>query len=205
MKNLQKFALLIVVIISSCNEQNQFILNETFDDNSLGWVEETTNYHDVKIDSGFCFLASLDTASTTYYSSIGSLDKSYLYSLPNSFKISTKIKLLENDLDDAHYGVFLYGASLKYSFTVYKSGKVEVTEYDYNSEIERNLITADSQFEIENEVVLNIEIENKNLYFSIDDYEFGETEVKVLGWQELRLFTSKQSKISIDYLTISPK
>ena len=205
MKNLQKITILIVLFLSSCKEQNQFILNENFDSNSLGWVEETTGYHDVKIDSGFCFLASLDTASTTYYSSIGSLDKSYLYSLPNSFKISTKIKLLENNLEDAYFGVFLYGASLKYSFLVYKSGKVDVTEYDYNSEIERNLITGDSQFEIKNEVVLNIEMENKKLYFSIDDYEFGETEVKVHGWQEIRLFTSKQSKISIDYLKISPQ
>ncbi len=192
----------IILITISCNNEKKYILHENFDYNKLGWVEETTEYHQVRFDSGHYFLSSIDSSASTFKSSTGSLDKSYLLGLPNSYEISTKLNLTNNKHDDANYGILLYGASVQYSFIIYKSGKIEVTEYDYNSEKEYILLTANSELTIDSSVTCRIIIDDYTFKFFIDDFEIGESKFKVKSWQELRLFTSKESTIKIDYLTI---
>lgn len=194
--------LFIITTLFSCNKEEEYILNENFDENRLGWVEESTDFHQAKFDSGYYYLSSIDTSEQTNLSSTGSLDKSYLFNLPDTYEISTKIKLINSKHEDVNYGIFLYGASVQYSFIIYNSGKIEVTEYDYNLEKEFILLSANSELTIESGITCRIQINGLTFKLFIDDYEIGESDFKVKSWQELRLFTSKESTIAIDYLTI---
>jgi hypothetical protein len=191
----------VAIFFFSCNVENKYILKEDFNYNKHGWIEESTEFHQVKIESGYYYLSSIDTSGSTY-SSTGSLDKSYLIGLPNVYELNTKIKLIDNKHDDVNYGVFLYGASVKYSFIIHNTGKIEVLEYDYNSEKERVLLAANSELAIEDDVTCSILINNYLFKLFIDDYEIGVSEFRVKGWQELRLFTSRESTIAIDYINI---
>ena len=194
--------LLNIILLYSCNNNNNFILNENFDFNKLAWVEESSLFHCIKIDSGYYYISNRDSSTLTSFTSVTSLDKSYLYSLPNSFEICTKIKLINNKHEVVSFGIILYGASLRYSFNIINSGKILVYEYDYNSTDEELLLSVDSEFSIDKEVICKIIIKNFKFKFFIDDYEVGESRFNVKTLQELRLFTSKESTIAVDYLTI---
>lgn len=195
-------AFCITMICFSCSKDDKSILNETFDENIRGWIEESSEYHSLYIDSGNYYIESKDTSTSTYRTSSGSLDKSYLLALPDNYEIEAKFLLKNNDLNDAFYGLLLNGAMYEYSFNFYKSGIVEVLEYNYNSEIEYILISDTSDYEIENDIKVRISIDSTDFRLFVEDYEIGLSEFSVKSWQDLRLFTSKQSKIAVDYITI---
>lgn len=195
-------ALLISLSIYSCSQGDKFILNETFDKNTRGWNEETSDYHSLYLDSGCYFIESRDTSSNTFRTSAGSLDKSFLFALPDKFEIESNIKLVSYDLNDAFYGLLFNGATYDYSFNFYKSGIVEVLEYDYNSKVQYILFTDTSDYKFDNEIDIKISVDSSSFKLFIEDYEVGHSKFSVKGWQDLRLFTSKQSKIAVDYLTI---
>ena len=193
---------LISFYITSCTKGDGFILNEDFDKNTRGWIEEMSDYHNLYLDSGFYFIESRDTSSNTFRTSAGSLDKSFLFALPDKFEIQSNIKLVSHDLSDAFYGLLFNGATYDYSFNFYKSGIVEVLEYDYNSKVQYILFTDTSDYKFDDEIDIKISIDSSSFKLFIEDYEVGHSKFSVKGWQDLRLFTSKQSKIAVDYLTI---
>jgi hypothetical protein len=194
--------LLIIFSLYSCNKKNNFILNENFDSNKLAWVEESSSFHCVKIDSGYYYISNCDTSTLTEFTSTTSLDKSYLYNLPKSFEICTKIKLMYYKHKATCFGILLNGASLQYAFNINKLGAIQVREYDYNSNKDELLLSRDSEYEIDHEVICKILINDGKFTLYMDDYKIGESRFNVNALQELRLFTSKESKIAVDYLTI---
>lgn len=196
---------LISLIIISCSQRDKPILNETFDKNTRGWIEETSDYHSLYIDSGYYYIESRDTSSKTFRTSSGSLDKSYLFALPDKFEIESKFRLMNHDLNDAYYGFLLNGASYGYSFNFYESGIVEVLEYNYNSKIEHVLFADTSDYKFDTDILVKISVDSTAFKLFVEDYEIGQSEFSVKGWQDLRLFTSKQSKIAVDYITIKGK
>ena len=195
-------ALCTVLICCSCVKENKSILNETFDSNTRGWVEEISEHHDLYIENGKYYIESKDTSSLTFRTSTGSLDRSYLFGLPNKYEIETKLQLKNNELDDVHYGLILKGAAYEYSFNLYKSGIIKVLQYDYNSEMESTLLSDTSAHKIENEIKLKIIVDGTDFILFVDDYEIGRSKFNVKCWQGLRVFTSKQSQIVVDYITI---
>lgn len=194
--------LLIIVSLYSCKKNDKFILNENFDSNKLAWIEESNLFHCLKIDSGYYYITNCDTGTSTDFSSTTSLDKSYLYNLPKSFEICTKIKLIYHKHKNASFGIILNGASLQYAFSIHRVGGIIVYEYDNNSNKENLLLSRDSEYEIDDEVICKILINDGKSTLYIDDYNIGESKFSVNALQELRLFTSKESKIAVDYLTI---
>jgi len=195
--------MIMIMICLSCFKEDKSILHEPFDRNTRGWIEESSDYHSLSIDSGYYLIESRDTASSTYRTSTGSLDKSYLLALPDRYEIESKLKLKKYDLNDVHFGLLLKSASLEYSFNIYKSGLVEVLVYNYNSKIEYILLSDTSDYQFENELKIKIVVDNTDFRFFIEDYEIGRSKFNVKSWQDLRLFTSKQSQIAVDYLKIN--
>ncbi len=197
------FYFICVVILISCETKEPPILDEEFYDNTLGWIEENSNFHCLKIDSGFYYIQSKDTTDDTYRTSTASLENSYLIDLPKEYEIETRIKLIESNLKDVSYGIILRGATLEYSIELHMSGKVEVLEYDYNSGLVRKLISASSNYSMdENEISIKLAINRERFILLVNNYIIGESEFNVQSWQDLRLFTSRQSKIAVDFLKI---
>lgn len=181
---------LITFIIYSCSKPNsEYILNEEFDSNKLGWIEETTEFHRTEILDGELLISSLDTASRI--SSNGPRDNSYLWSLPVSWEFETSIKIIDGGAD-AGFGFKLYSASINYSFSLNRNGSVNVYEYDYNSEknipiIEKSI--ADYKLDFNTPVSLLLVVKDSNSFeFFIDGISLGNGKFRAKSWGGLRLF-----------------
>ncbi len=197
------FYFIFVVTLLSCKTKEPPILNENFDNNTMGWIEESSDFHSLKIDSGFYYIHSKDTTDKTYRTSTASLQNSYLIALPEEYEIETRVKLIESNLEDVSYGIILRGATLEYSIDLHMSGKVEVVEYDYNSGLERKLISSSSNYSMdENAISIKLAINKESFILLVNNYVIGNSEFNVKSWQDLRIFTSKQSKIAVDFLRI---
>jgi hypothetical protein len=169
----------------------------------MGWIEESSNSHSLKIASGFYYIHSKDTTDNINRTSTSSLENSYLIALPEEYEIETKIKLIESNLEDVSYGIILCGATLEYSINLQMSGKIEVLEYDHNSGLERKIISSRSNFYMaENAISIKLAINKDKFILLVNNYVIGSSKFNVKSWQDLRLFTSKQSKIAVDFLRI---
>lgn len=187
----------------SCIQETDLILYEGFDTNTRGWIEETSDFHSLKIDSGYYYIQSKDTSENTFLTSTTCLLKTHLMWLPNNYEIETRIKLIDSASDDVTCGVMLLGASIQYTISLKKNGEIEVLEYDYNSRIERTLISSTSNYDMDkNAITIKVAIDNKSFILLVNNYIIGGSDLNVQSWQDLRLFTSKQSKIAVDHLII---
>lgn len=197
--------ILIMTYISilSCEpEKTDLILNEEFQNNTLGWIEEKSDSHDLFIVRDHYHISSKDTSSTIHQTSAGSLDKSYLLGLPEKYDVEVKFKFLENKLEDAFAGIILGGGSLEYSFNYYKSGAFAVKEYNYFSGVERTIMTDSSELNLEGYITMRVSVNPSNFKFYIEDLGVGNSHLSVKSWQNLRLVTSKQSRTAFDYIKI---
>ena len=134
----------VTIIFSYCstkgpeNKLSGIILNENFDSNKIGWVEEYTAAHKSEIKNGFLYLYSLDTSAVL--SSNGPLDYTYLLNFPDSYEISSSITLVERKRH-ARFGILLVGSSVEYKFSVSDSGTAAVMEWDNNRRSEIRFFT----------------------------------------------------------------
>jgi hypothetical protein len=186
----------------SCSSDNQFILNQTFDKNDIGWVEESTDFHDLEIKGGKYHIHCKDTA--TLQSSTGPLDVSFLTGLPKKYEISSSINFIDGQKEN-EIGIILVSASLKYRFSIYKDGQIKVLSYDYNEEKETVLCSekyGDSVYDKDNTVKLKISVDGKSFKYNINEKLICEGELKTLQWFDLRLFASSTSQVEFDNLII---
>lgn len=195
----------IIVILVQCVPKQEFILDEPFDTNKLGWVEEQTDYHFLEISHGGYFIHSIDTAS--HRSSSGSISGSYLYDLPKKYNISTSIKLVEKKRDNTNFGILLSTATLEYTYSFYTKGEVVVSEYNYNADSTVNLISEKLDLIKSDEVDFVIKINDMEFELFVNDVNVGEGKfrTKTSAWYDLRLYTSAESSIVVDYLRIKSK
>jgi hypothetical protein len=191
--------------LSTENETDKFILNEEFFDNSLGWVEENTSSHNVDISDGKYFIASLDTSDATFRSSAGSLDKSYLLGLPYSYEITSEMEFKSTDLKYAYFGIHMYSSSIQYIFSLYNDKELIIEEIDYN--LDTTVVLVDEFFSgnIDEPIKFKIDIEGNDFQFYLNNEKMGVGLLKCQSWQDLRLYTSKQSKITVNNLKIKEK
>ncbi len=198
-----------IIFSVSCNSKNDklYALNENFDSNEIGWPEESTSSHTVEIENGMYTVHSKTIDTTKVQTSAGPQNRSFLYNLPGHYQIMSLIKGYHGG-PKMEYGIMLNSASLSYRFALTGSGKVFVTEYDYNTESEDTLIHGNYLKLTKigpTGVKFTFDIRDRNLNFILDDKAIGSCLLKTKQWEDIRLFTTIKSKISIDYLRVVKK
>ena len=209
---MKKYHKLIVVLgiiafflCQSCNNKNTIILDENFDENTLGWPEENTSSHNLSIRDGKYSIKAIDTS--IYQTSSNSLENSYLRNLPDKYVISTSLLLMDRkggDSDETNFGLILNSSTLEYRFSIRWDGFIEVTEFDDNKEWGK--IIFEKQLEnLKSLTLLDLKINGVNFNFFIDGKSVGEGIFKTNPkfWKHLRLYTTTGSAILVDYLKIS--
>ncbi|HMG81947.1 MAG TPA: hypothetical protein VK559_02845 [Ferruginibacter sp.] len=196
---------LIILLLASCKSKNKtedYILNENFDSNNLGWVEEFTQSHTTEIKDGALYITSLDT--TKVQTSNHPLDMSFLLGLPEKYEITTSIQNIAHS-DPAHYGITLVSASFTDKFEFSDSAIASVKEYDYNQGAETVLFSKEVNQNIESDttpVYFKIDVADRDFKFFINDKLLTQGILKTKQWEDVRLFTTTGSAIKIDYLRI---
>lgn len=199
-KILKTFSAVSLICLSSCS--NKQILNEQFDDNKLGWVEERTNYHRTDIRYGKYLIQSIDSSKSR--SSTGSKSDSYLVNLPEKYEITTSFEFNETNGNLCNAGIILVSPTLEYQFGVYSDGSVGVTEYDCNSDSTITLVWQTADLNREQPVDLAIEIKGMHFDLAVNNRILaeGNFRTETSSWRDLRLYTSTQSTTIFDYLKI---
>lgn len=201
------FLSLIALISCCCNvfaqQKEDYILNENFDRNRLGWVDEYTSSHSTGIRDGFLYIISKDTAKER--TSNGPQNVSFLWDLPNQYEIVTSINKLKSS-KAAHFGIILNASSLMYKFSFSTDGLAEMTENDYNKDNDDIYIfSQQTKFRGDTgNIILKIVINERRYGFYINNEKIREGELKAKAWEGLRLFVSSGSGIRSDYLRIRP-
>lgn len=199
------FLSLGLFVMTCCNiygqQKEEYILNENFDRNRLGWVEEYTGSHSTGIKDGYLFIISKDTSKER--TSNGPQNLSFLWDLPGQYAIESSITKLKSS-KTAQYGILLHSSSLTYKFSFSSTGLAELTENDYNKDNDeiylfsqrvKNGAGADS-------AVLKVIIENRRYSFYVNNEKIREGELKAKSWEGIRLFVSSGAGIKADYLRI---
>lgn len=126
MKNTLLLSLIFILtlLVSSCesSKTNKLILDEPFNDNEIGWIEESTSSHILDIVDGYYRISSRDSMSSR--TSRGRLLSNYLVNLPSEYSIESSIKLTESENEDTHFGIILLSPSLEYCISIYSTGWV---------------------------------------------------------------------------------
>lgn len=189
-----------LTLFSCGSPTDEFLLNEEFNHNSLGWTEEKTNSHHTEVIDGKLLILSLDTAAKL--SSNGPMDNSVFWRLPNKFQFTTSMEMIDGGKNSG-FGFILYSASLQYNFSLSKKGEVKVTEYDYNLEGGYDIMDyKNDSLEItyNSPVKLRLEVNSSQFEFYVNDKYIGKGALKAKGWQTVRLYaTAGGTGIKADY------
>ncbi len=204
--NMKKIALSLIFFTGSCfslfaQQREEYILNENFDRNRLGWVEEYTSAHSTGIRDGYLYIISKDTSKER--TSNGPQNVSFLWDLPNQYEIVTSISKLKGS-KEARYGIILHSGSLTYKFSFSSTGLAELTESDYNKDNE-DVYVFSQQTKLStsyDSAILKIIIDQRRYSFYINNEKIREGELKAKSWEGLRLFVSSGAGIKADYLRI---
>ncbi len=153
---------------------------------------------------GYRYYRMLSRDSSARRSSSGSLTGSYLVNLPKEYSIESSIKLIESKDEKGHFGIILLGASIEYTISIYSSGWILFTEYDYNLD---SIYTMNSKYIEPNDNSISdikLDIDQSSYELEINNVKVGEGEFKMEPryWRDLRFYTSTESAIAIDYLKI---
>ena len=195
--------ILSVIFFSSCEQESSIILNERFDSNEIGWVEETTNHHSLDITGGKYVLQSKSINHSR--TSSGPQNIGFLFELTEKYEIITSAKFVDGN-DDMIIGLILGGATLEYQFSISKGNEIKIIEQDYNEEkpvvmacfVTKEPIIKENKLYLE----LKIEMEGTNFKFCIDNKVAAKGTVRSEFWHDMRLFVSK-GKGEFNYLIIN--
>jgi hypothetical protein len=205
-KIIPQYLLILFTILSvsiSCMKQNEsFILNETFDINTRGWVQEDTEFHKLEIKDGFYYIQSID--STLDRTSSRSLDKSFLFNLPESYQVSSSIEILQSNIDNPFCGLILESPSFEYEIRVYENGTVEMERYNFFSD---ELIKYENIKKVEAEsdlkkIELELKIDGWNFELVVNNQLLGKGKLLSKSWERIGPFAGKFTEIKIDNLSI---
>ncbi|MCW8897361.1 MAG: hypothetical protein OQJ96_08085 [Flavobacteriales bacterium] len=208
MKKLSSLNLLIfftsLSLFFSCNNvEKKSILNEDFDSNTKGWIQEDTDFHKIEIKDGYYFIQSKDSAYGR--TSTRSLDRSYLYSLPEKYSINTSIEIIQSDLDTAFCGLILESSSFEYEFRFFNTGKVTVEQYSY---VTKKWATYDKVKSLESEKKVkkfDVEIKVDGWFFDlyVNKKKLVRGKMGAKNWDRLAPYAGKFTSIKVDYLRIN--
>ncbi len=100
--------IICVSTLSSCREAlSGYLLEENFDHNTMGWVEEKTDFQHTEFIDGKLVLISMDTADLV--SSNGPANRSFLWNLPYNFEFVTSAEVFDGT-SDSDFGFMFYSA-----------------------------------------------------------------------------------------------
>ena len=193
-----------LILLTSCNRQNkkEYILNETFDSNKIGWTEESTQAHKTEFKDGYYYIYSLDTSKEQ--SSTGPQNVSFFWDLPKKYEITSLFQNVENP-EWSRFGIILSSSSLEYKFSFSDSSRAALKEWDYNRNTDL-LVFAKSyskKLDIKNtQIEFKIKVDNDNFEYLINNELIGQGTFKTKVWNGIRLFTTTGSSVKIDYLRI---
>jgi hypothetical protein len=197
--------LIFFVLLASCtsNIENEYILNEEFNENRLGWTEEWSEAHHTEIIEGKLLLKSLDTAAS--FSSNGPRDNSAFWALPADWKFTTSVEVIDGG-PEAGFGLILYSASMNYEFGINRKGKVYIAKYDYNTQREMPIV--EEVFEelvvgYNSPTALSLRVRDTSFKFFVNEKMVGEGSLSARSWEALRLFAKAGGTgIKADYYRI---
>jgi hypothetical protein len=200
MKLKSHFFLLVFFISCTSITTSEYILNEEFNENKLGWVEEWSNSHHTEITEGKLVLKSIDTAAN--FSSNGPRNNSFMWTLSPYWQFSTCIEIIDGGTE-AEFGFILYSASINYKFAINRMGRVKISEYDYNKQTEKliiNNILKDTNLDYNTPVNLTLEVKGTLFNFYIEDKMVGEGSFSAKSWETIRLFAKASGTgLKVDY------
>lgn len=202
---MKKFPPLLLLLAIACTSQqkDEYIINDEFESNSLGWTEENTQSHHTEIIDGILLIKSIDTAAL--YSSNGPADQSFFWSLPKKWQFSTSVEIIDGGTDAA-FGVLLYSASLQYQFSFSRDGEIAVNEYDYNTERTTELLYQKNdslKFDYNQPVHVDIKFAENQFNLNINNQQIGSGELRAKSWETLRIFAkAKGTALKADYYRI---
>ena len=205
MKNKIFCSIIISFIISNvciAQKKKSYILDENFDTNKLGWIEESTNYHKVELKDGFYYIHSIDTSKGQ--SSVGPQNISFLWGMPKAYEITSSFQSIDRDMLP-HFGIILGSATLEYKFLFLHDNDGQVKEWDYNRDSEIPLFSKnlDKKIDLEKtQIIFKIKVADSHFEFYINDELIGNGHFNARSWGDIRLFTSSGSSVKIDYLRI---
>lgn len=195
---------LFAFLIISCNPQvgGNKILDENFDDNTIGWYEERTNAHYLNVHKGKYFIESKDTAVNR--TSTASLYKNYLLNLPDRYTITSSMRFTADSVKETHFGILLMSPTLEYNFAVYSNGWVLASEYGYNLDTINTLCSKHINLNPRDFSKLEVKINKMEFKLMVNNTEIGSGQFKAEtnSWGDMRLYTSKASGTMIDYIRI---
>jgi len=198
--------LTLFFILNFLNAQSQnsdgYLLNENFDRNRLGWVEEFTDYHYTGIKEGFLYIICKDTSKVQ--TSNGPRDNSVLWDLPDEYEITTSITKLKGK-PGAGYGIILNSATLGYKFSYSDENLAELVETDYNQDRDIFMFSkkAKSKKAINPDTVfLKLRIAQRKFTYYVNDELITDGEFNARSWEGIRLFVTSGFGIKVDYLRI---
>lgn len=205
---MKKILPVLFLMMATCSKNyaqvaDTFLLNENFDRNKMGWIEEFTDAHYTGIKDGFLYIVSKDT--TKLQTSNGPQNISFLWDVPHAYEITTAVYPL-NAIAGACYGLIISSSTLTYKFSYSPDdGLAELTENDYNKEEEIYVFSKKQTGIIKvktDPVIFKIKIAERKFIFFINDKKISEGEFNAKAWDGIRLFVTSGSSIKADYLKI---
>ncbi|CAN5849403.1 hypothetical protein BH11BAC4_BH11BAC4_08210 [soil metagenome] len=197
------FTLVLCKFHADAQTSDGYILNENFDRNRLGWVEEFTEYHYTGIKEGFLYILSKDTSRVQ--TSNGPQNNSALWDLPEEYEITTSISKLPGKTGAA-YGVILNSATLGYKFSFSDEGLAELIETDYNNDSrEIYIFSRKAKFPVikkPDSIQIKIIIAQRKFSYYVNDELINTGEFNCRSWEGIRLFVTSGFGIKADYLRI---
>lgn len=196
------YLLIGLTLLTACSKKAELILDEQFDSNKLGWYEESTFAHDLRIEKGRYIISSLDGSANR--TSAGTFNDDYLTGLPSSYEI--EISFLHDPIgsDSSYFGFILESPSIEYEFQICPNGQIQVCEYDYNLRKALTPFYAPLNINLEKPIVLNVKIEDREFKVTVDGnlLGIGKFRCGTKAWKDFRVVTSSQTTTIIDYITI---
>ena len=200
--------ILFILSLVSCTEPNVetvFLLNETFDSNTKGWVEEEAEFHRLVIEDGFYIIEEIDSSSgrTSCYS----LDQSHLFNLPKEYTIESNIEILKSNFDSASCGLILESTSFEYEFRFYDTGAIRIQEYNYVTKTYSyysKIGRLEPEKQIEN-FDISIEITGWEFDLYVNNEYIGDGKMAAKSWSRVAPFAGKFTSIKVDYLKIATR
>jgi len=196
--------ILSVILILSCStEEDKYSFIENFTSNEIGWVEESSDFHNFDIRNGAYYMTAFDTLYTQ--SSTSPMDLSFVLSLPEKFLIDSEIKYISGK-EGLSCGIILDGASTYSMFSTTPEGKHYMSKYDYNYD---KTISIDSM--VSNERTFNtlksvakfmIIVSGNRMDFSVNGNYVGSILASSEKIHNFRYFVSPEMEVEVQYLRI---
>jgi hypothetical protein len=188
-----------IIVLNSCKDQSQMGYEDEFISNKIGWIEETSKSHDLFISNGKYTIENKD--STTALSSTHYLDKSWHYNLSSPYTISSSITISGESYDSLSCGLILECNSYLYEFAFYQSGKIYVSEYNYQNEETLYMNNVDSLYPTKKfDFSLNVSDWEFDLKVNEKNIAIGDFHCK--SWNRIVPFTGKLTKSEIEYFKL---